>query len=110
MTLRITTLREPGGQVVIVDGRLDSRGVEELERVVAELSGPARVELGGLRSADETGLDALRALRARGMTLTGVSQYFRLLLGAAGRHEARAPPASRGRRGDGAARRRPRKP
>lgn len=93
----------------MIDGRLDTRGVEDLERVVAELSGPFRLELAGLRSADETGLDALRALRARGIALTGVSHYFGLLLGAGDR--TRDPPSSPGgARGDRGARRRPRKP
>jgi hypothetical protein len=111
VTLRITTLRATGGQVVMVDGRLDARGVEDLERIVAELSGPFHLELAGLRSADETGLDALRALRARGIALTGVSHYFRLLLGAVDRHKVPEPPSSpRGRRRDRGARQPPRKP
>jgi len=77
----------------MVDGRLDAEVVEELERVVAELSGPLRLELVGLRSADEAGLEALRALRARGIVLTGVSPYLRLRLGVEKRRKAREPPA-----------------
>lgn len=63
-----------------VDGRLDGEGVTELERVVASLPGPLRLELTDLRSADEAGLEALRALRDRGICLTGTSEYLRLQL------------------------------
>jgi hypothetical protein len=65
----------------MVDGRLDAEVVAELERVVAELSGPMCLDLAGLRSADEAGLGALRALLARGVAVTGASPYFSLLLG-----------------------------
>ena len=83
----------------MVDGRLDAEGVAELERVVASLSGPVRLELDGLRSADATGLGALRALLARGIALTGASPYFRLLLGGEKRRKARASPRPKGSRG-----------
>src|SRR5262245_47609080 len=98
--VRITTLREARGDIVMVDGRLDADGLDELERVVANLPGLARLELSGLRSADETALAELRALEARGIALTGVSQYFRLLLGPAKRRQARAPPSRREGRGE----------
>lgn len=81
----------------MVDGRLDAEVVGELERVVAELSGPLRLELAGLRSADEAGLQALRWLRARGIVLTGASPYLRLRLGAEKVGKAREPPARPGR-------------
>ena len=98
--------RDVAGEVVIVDGRLDAEVVDELERAVAALSGPLRLELAGLRSADEAGLEALRVLRARGIVLTGVSPYLRLRLGAENVRKAREPPApSEGRQRDGGARR-----
>ncbi len=64
----------------MVDGRLGADVVAELERVVAERSGPVCLDLAGLRSADEAGLGVLRALLARGVAVTGASPYFRLLL------------------------------
>ena len=82
----------------MADGRLDAEVVEELERVVAELSGPLRLDLAGLRSADEAGLESLRALRARGIVLTGTSPYLRLRLGVEKVRKAcepRAPPGGR---------------
>jgi hypothetical protein len=74
--LRIGVGRDAGGEIVTVDGRLDSEGVWELERVVAALSGPVRLELGGLRSVAEAGREALRALRAHGIAVTGASRVF----------------------------------
>jgi hypothetical protein len=82
----------------MVDGRLDAEVVGELERAVAELSGPVRLELVGLRSVDEAGLEALRLFRARGIVLTGTSPYLRLRLGVEKRRKARAPPAPPGAR------------
>ncbi len=69
----------------MIDGRPDAGGVGELERVVAGLSGTVCLHLTGLRSVDEAGLEAVRALRDRGITLMGASRYLRLLLGAGGR-------------------------
>jgi hypothetical protein len=80
----------------MVDGRLDAEVVGELERVVAGLSGPLRVSLAGLRSADEAGIEALRCLRTRGIALTGASPYLRLRLGVKWRGKAREPPAPPG--------------
>lgn len=80
MTVRITVGKDAKGMVVEVVGRLGRDGVAELEAVVAALSGPLRLDLGGLRSADEAGVAALQALRARGVNLTRLSPYHRLLL------------------------------
>jgi hypothetical protein len=82
----------------MVDGHLDAEGVVELERVVAGLAGPVRLEVAGLRSVDEVGLGALRALRARGVAVTGASPYFRLLLGLEEPGKAREPPSRPGGR------------
>ena len=93
VTLRITTRRDAGGDVVAIDGHLAAEGVDELQRAVAGLSGPLRLELAGLRSVDEAGLQALRGLRAAGAALTGLSQYFQLLVGPEQRRKAREPPS-----------------
>jgi anti-anti-sigma regulatory factor len=77
----------------MVDGRLDAEGAAELERVVAGLSGSLRLDLAGLRSVDDAGLEALRALRARGIALTGTSPYLRLLLAAEMRPKAPESPS-----------------
>ena len=94
VALRITTTQDTSGHIVRIDGRLDGEGVVELDRVLASLSGPSRLELPGLRSADEPGLDALRALQARGIPFAGLSRYLGLLL-EADAPAPTAPPPSR---------------
>ena len=76
----ITTRHDPAGPLLRIDGRLDGEGVAELERVLASLPRPSRVEVTDLRSAAGVGVEALRALRARGIPLSGVSPYAGLLL------------------------------
>jgi anti-anti-sigma regulatory factor len=83
---------------VTVDGCLDADVLAELERVVADRSGPVCLELAGLRSVDEAGLGVLRALIARGVAVTGASPYFRLLLGLEELGKAREPPSRPGGR------------
>jgi hypothetical protein len=67
--------------VVRVEGWLDADGAAELEAVVAGLAGRVRLQLSGLKSADEAGLASLRGLWTRGVSLNGLSPYLRLLLG-----------------------------
>jgi hypothetical protein len=80
--VRITSRRNGGGTVIQVDGHLRGQGIDELERVVADLGGPVRLDLAGLRSASESGLAALRSFRAKGLVLEGASPYIALLLDA----------------------------
>src|SRR5215831_2638857 len=80
MTLRIATSQDSEGTIVMIAGRLGAEEISELERVMSGLSGPLRLDLAGLRSADEAGLEMLRALRSRGISLLRVSPYHRLLL------------------------------
>ena len=92
----------------MVDGRLGADVVAELERVVAELSGPVCLDLAGLRSVDDAGLGTLRALRAHGIAVIGASPYFRLLLGLEDPGKAREPPSRpRARKRKGERRQRP---
>ena len=71
---------DAGVRVVRLEGWLEGEVVAELESVVSGGSGPLRLDLSELRSADKAGLDALRALRAGGVPLVGASPYIRLLL------------------------------
>ena len=96
VTLRITTSEDDAGAVMSIDGRLDAEGVLELEQVVARLSGPLRLDLFNLRSVDEAGRQALQALRARGVTLTRVSPFHRLLLQQTAPRNRRRPSAEPG--------------
>jgi anti-anti-sigma regulatory factor len=80
MTLRIITEQDAEGHVVRLAGRLDGEGTVALTDVLAGLPSPARLDCADLRSADEAGLEALRALPIRGIRLTGLSPYWRLRL------------------------------
>jgi anti-anti-sigma regulatory factor len=80
VTLYIACESAAGIRVVRLEGWLAGEAVAELERVVNGDSGPLRLDLSELRSADTAGLDVLRALRAAGASLVGASPYIRLLL------------------------------
>jgi hypothetical protein len=81
VTLYIACESDSGVRVVRLEGWLEGEAVAELEWVVNGGSGPVRLDLSELRSADAAGLEALRALRAAGASLVGASPYIRLLLG-----------------------------
>jgi hypothetical protein len=81
VTLRITIDHESRIQVVRLAGWLEAGVVAELERVVGEASGPLRLDLTELRSADQAGVICLRALHGRGASFVGASPFIRLLLG-----------------------------
>ena len=76
MTLRITVGRNGTTRCIALAGRLTGEEVEELNQVVHEDPGAARLELGELRSADEAGLAALRRLRDEGVEMRGVPPHL----------------------------------
>jgi hypothetical protein len=71
-----------GTRVLRLEGWLEGESVAELERVINGGSGPLRLDLTELRSADPAGVDALRVLSAAGASIVGATPYIRLLLGA----------------------------
>jgi hypothetical protein len=81
VTLYIASESVSGVRVMRLEGWLEGEAVAELERVVNGGSGPLRLDLSELRSADTVGLAALRAQRASGAVIVGASPYIRLLLG-----------------------------
>jgi ABC-type transporter Mla MlaB component len=81
VTLYIACESDPGGRALRLEGWLEGEAVAELEKVVSEGSGPLRLDLSELRSADRAGIAALRAIRAAGAALVGASPYIKLLLG-----------------------------
>jgi ABC-type transporter Mla MlaB component len=82
MDVRITT--EPAGSttLVTVSGRLAEEACVELERVVREITGDVRLDIGDLRATDAAGLALLRRLRDSGMWVERLSPYMRLILDA----------------------------
>lgn len=81
MDVRITT--EPAGSttLVTVSGRLAEEACVELERVVREITGDVRLDIGDLRATDAAGLALLRGLRDSGIRLERASAYIQLVLG-----------------------------
>jgi hypothetical protein len=80
MSIRITTIPEPGTTVIKIDGRLTSDDTEELLRIFGQLAGPVALDLSDLRSIDRTFVDRLREFVAGGMQLRAASPYMELLL------------------------------
>ena len=82
MDLRIHT--QPAGltTLVTVSGRLAEEACVELDRVVREIAGDIRLDIGDLRATDAAGLALLRRLRDGGMRLERMSPYMRLVLDA----------------------------
>ena len=83
MTSRITTVHDDSAWTIRVEGRLDADAVPDLQAEVKLASGPLRMDLSGLISADAEGIKELRALSAKGAELRGGSAYIRQLLEAA---------------------------
>ena len=80
MTIRITTLSEPGGTIIKVDGHLRGEAVGELARVCQESQGPLALDLGAVTSVDREAAAVLRELARQGAALRALSPYVTLLL------------------------------
>jgi anti-anti-sigma regulatory factor len=82
--LRITREDPRDGSVILkLEGRLTGPWTIELDRVAGDsLGGSGRLllDLSGVMFVDGVGADLLRALRARGATLSGGSPYVTALL------------------------------
>jgi len=81
VTVKITCCDENQRRVVRVDGWLTAGDVAAMEEAMEHDVRGTRIDLTDLRSADDAGRAALRALEARGAELWGTTPYLRLLLG-----------------------------
>jgi hypothetical protein len=63
-----------------IDGRLDASNVEALLGVSEDLSGPVKLDLTHLLSADEKGMSVILDLLDDGAELSGANPYFKLLI------------------------------
>jgi len=85
MTVHITSAELDGETVIRVDGWLESEGeAAELVRVVGLSNGQVVLDLKELQTANEVGIETLRALAEQGVRLSRVSDYIKLLLGTIG--------------------------
>ena len=80
MRVRITTSRNGEITTIRVEGRLGALEADELLEECRTANHPLRLVLAGVMSADESGLRALRSLRAEGAELTEASPYVQELL------------------------------
>ena len=80
MVFRITVTEKEAMASVRVEGRLEASGVADLRDACCRRGGPVRLDLSGLQSADEVGLNALCTLRAEGHEFHGATPYFEQLL------------------------------
>ena len=80
MALRITVSTDGQTTEVRLEGRLEAIGVPDLQESCRSAGPPLRLDLSGLRSADEVGVQALQLLRAQGAEFCGASPYIGELL------------------------------
>lgn len=79
--IKLTTQREPGQDVLRLDGSLGVETVGELRRFLREGSrGVFTLDLGGLTALDSEGRSLLLGLQGEGHRLRGGSLYIRRLL------------------------------
>ena len=80
MNFRIEFKSEGPETVVSIAGRLNSSSVTQLHKTCDQIEIPFRIDLSELLFADEEGINAIRAICARGGQVKGASPYVRLLL------------------------------
>ncbi len=81
--LRITKAMREGRDLIVLEGRLVGRWVDELERTCRGSSRPLVLVLSGVTFADPHGVAALRRMRTRGAELERASTFLQELLRAA---------------------------
>ncbi len=79
----IATHREGSTWVIQVAGWLSPEGARTLREAVAGKAGPIRLDLAGLRFAEQSALGTVRLLQLGGASVEGVSPYIEKLLRAA---------------------------
>jgi hypothetical protein len=92
----IGVVQEVDRRVVRLAGRLTVAQIPELLNACAD-SGPVELDLSELVSADVAGIDALRRVRAGGVSLVGAVGYIQLKLDSPA-HGPTSAPLPKGRR------------
>ena len=80
MDCRIDAKPEGSRIVVMIAGRLSSDSLEELQHVLRSVQSDFALDLSNLASADDQGVEALRALRRDGVEIRSASPFVQLLL------------------------------
>ncbi len=80
MVVRITSVESADTSTIRVEGRLEKAGAAELLAECSSAERPLTIDLSGLLSADEAGIQALRSLRPNGAEMREASAYIQHLL------------------------------
>jgi anti-anti-sigma regulatory factor len=80
VTVRITVTTNRNATTVVVEGRLTVAEVPSLREACRSVGAGLRLDLSGLRMADEAGIGELRLLSEEGAELQGASLLIRQLL------------------------------
>ena len=77
---RITTQQRGPETVVILDGRLEDSGLDEVCRVLSATAGPVALNLGGLEACSGAGVRELRSWLDKGVRLGSATPFLKMLL------------------------------
>jgi len=77
---RIDTSTDGSRTIVRVSGRMVGTTVEQVREICDRVEGEAVLELTNLVSADDDGIDLIRALEEASVEVRGVTPYIRYLL------------------------------
>jgi anti-anti-sigma regulatory factor len=80
LDIRISTDAGQTATTVRIAGRLTGADLPDVRALCESANFPLCLDLSGLRSADNDGIQALRALEEAGAQLHGASPYIRQLL------------------------------
>ncbi len=80
MECRIESKSEASRTVVAITGRLSGQAIEELRGMRRSIEGAVTVDLASLVSADEKGVEAIRAMSLEGDEIRNPSPFVQLLL------------------------------
>ncbi len=80
MECRIESKSEASRTVVTIAGRLAGYAIEELRGVRRSIEGAVTLDLASLVSADEEGVEAIRAMSLEGDEIRNPSPFVQLLL------------------------------
>ncbi len=80
MECRIESKSEASRTVVAITGRLSGQAIEELRDMRRSIEGAVTLDLASLVSADDEGVEAIRAMSLEGDEIRNASPFVQLLL------------------------------
>ncbi len=80
MGIRIDCHYNSSQTVITIAGRLCDLAVQQMKDTFDQIEGPCVIDLSSLVFADNDGIDAIRAIIAKGAQVHGASPFIALLL------------------------------